>query len=107
MPVYPFRCEDCGKKTEVECSVEAYETVKKFVFCGHCESGNVARLFTTFAIHGFEYPNSVNLQDTEEDYGEVEQKKEIALTMRKLENDGRIDELSKDDQKYYQEYCKS
>lgn len=104
MPIYLFKCSACGQQDDVLLSIDKIADTKPK--CPKCGCG-MRRVYTSFAIHGFEYPNSVNYQDTEEDYGEVEQKKEIALTMKKLEQDGKLGELSKEDQEYYEDYCKT
>jgi putative FmdB family regulatory protein len=104
MPVYVFKCPVCEKVNEILLSVDEITEAKPK--CPVCSS-LMKRVFTTFAIHGFEYPNSVNYYEGEDNYGEQEQKKEIAMVMKKLEQDGRINELSRDDQKFYEGYCKT
>lgn len=81
MPVYPFRCKDCGKTSEVLCSVKDYEELKKHVFCVHCKSGNVARLFTPCAIHGFEWNYMSRGYHPERD----DPANEVRYDMKKLE----------------------
>lgn len=46
MPIYPFKCDDCGKTTEVQCSIKDYEAVRKNSFCAYCKSTNVKRIYT-------------------------------------------------------------
>lgn len=105
MPLYEFECPACKNREDFLLSMDDISGAKPK--CPICTEG-MRRIFTPFGIHGFEYPNDVNYYtDTEEAYGEQEQKKEIALTMKKLEQDGRMNELSKDDHKFYEEYCKT
>lgn len=104
MPLYAFKCPACGRMQDFLVGMNEIAGIEPN--CSKCGQ-KMRRVFTTFAIHGFEYPNSVNYEDTEESYGEEEQKKEIRQMMKKIEGDGRINELSKEDQKYYEEYCKA
>ena len=46
MPIYPFKCDDCGKTTEVQCSIADYETVRVNSFCAYCKNTNIKRIYT-------------------------------------------------------------
>ncbi|MGB9762016.1 MAG: FmdB family zinc ribbon protein [Caldimicrobium sp.] len=46
MPIYEFRCEDCGKIFEVLCFTKEEE---KEVRCPYCNSKRVTKEYSTFA----------------------------------------------------------
>lgn len=48
MPIYDFRCGDCGKRTSL--FIRTVSTPYAAV-CGVCRSENVTRVVSTFAIH--------------------------------------------------------
>ena len=77
------------------------EEYREDIHCSKC-NGEMKRIFSTFAIHGFEHPNEVGSSTD----GNYDTKKDIALTLKQLESKGRLDELSKDDIGFYQEYVK-
>lgn len=50
MPVYDFRCEDCGNKFTLLCKISERDQVT----CPHCQSKNIKQLITAcgFQIKG-------------------------------------------------------
>ncbi|MGC9141158.1 MAG: FmdB family zinc ribbon protein [Caldimicrobium sp.] len=46
MPIYEFRCEDCGKIFEILCFTKEEE---KEVRCPYCNSKRVTKEYSTFA----------------------------------------------------------
>ena len=51
MPLYEFACDACGKEFE-----ELFRSVteRRRPKCPHCKSGNVHKVFSTFALAGGE-----------------------------------------------------
>ena len=49
MPLYEFMCDKCGKRFE-----ELFRslTERRRPRCPHCKSGNVHKMFSTFAMGG-------------------------------------------------------
>jgi len=43
MPIYEFQCKDCGKISEIVCSISGYN---KTIMCSHCGSRNVEKIFS-------------------------------------------------------------
>lgn len=56
MPVYEFRCEECGKK--VEALVLSIENQK--VSCPNCKSSSLTRVMSAFAYHRSENDRLAN-----------------------------------------------
>lgn len=48
MPVYDFRCKDCGKEFTVVLHVEEWE--RHDVTCPHCHSKEVEQAVTAFQV---------------------------------------------------------
>ncbi len=48
MPVYDFKCQDCGKKVTLVLSVSEYENKRRK--CPKCGSKKLARLITSFQV---------------------------------------------------------
>lgn len=46
MPIYEFRCEDCGKVFE---ALRPVGDRGKGLKCPHCHAGKVQKIFSTFA----------------------------------------------------------
>jgi putative FmdB family regulatory protein len=53
MPVYEFVCQDCNSRFDT--LVRSYSASNE-VACKDCESENVRRLVSTFAVSGFDDP---------------------------------------------------
>jgi putative FmdB family regulatory protein len=53
MPLYEFRCDDC--QVTFDTLVRSFSAVGEVV-CRYCESPNVTRKITTFAVSGFDDP---------------------------------------------------
>jgi putative FmdB family regulatory protein len=49
MPLYEFACDACGKRFE---ELFRSMTERRRPRCPHCESGNVHKMFSTFATSG-------------------------------------------------------
>lgn len=47
MPVYEFKCEDCGKTFDLLMKTGDYERVQQ---CPHCEGSKVKKIFSTFGV---------------------------------------------------------
>jgi putative FmdB family regulatory protein len=48
MPIYEYRCEDCGKQFE---ELTLSQSGAGVVSCRHCASQRVSRLLSVFAAH--------------------------------------------------------
>jgi len=53
MPIYEYKCEDCGKEFEKLVSSQSTEVV-----CEKCGSGNVRKLLSLFGMSGVEKQTS-------------------------------------------------
>ncbi len=49
MPLYEYRCEDCGRRFEI---LQRMGEGAEGLACPHCGSGRVAKQFSTFAAAG-------------------------------------------------------
>ena len=49
MPMYDYKCLDCGKESLVVLTLREHETRK--VACPSCKSTNMKQLFTSFIAH--------------------------------------------------------
>jgi putative FmdB family regulatory protein len=54
MPIYEYRCADCGSAFELLLSRSTDQEVK----CQSCGGGRVAKLFSTFAHHSAGSPGA-------------------------------------------------
>ena len=50
MPVYEYRCKECGEVVEFRSSVAAKEEMAASLSCGSCGSGNFTQVFSGFAV---------------------------------------------------------
>ena len=80
MPIYEFRCDDCGKRTSL--FVRTVNTPYAAV-CGACQSQNMKRLVTSFAIHRTEADRMADLGGGEPGADYYSDPRNIGLSTKK------------------------
>ncbi len=56
MPIYEYRCSNCRRKTEV---FSRSHVVQANPTCSHCDSGEMSRIFSKFAVRRSKNDSSV------------------------------------------------
>ena len=81
MPVFEFRCADCGKKFQTLVGVVAVSDDEK---CPHCGSSNTSKLVSRFARYRSEDDRIDEIADRVERMGEPESPSEMREVMREM-----------------------
>ena len=82
MPIYEFRCQDCGKKTTV-LTLSASKPVE--ARCQHCESLNMKKMVSRVAVLRSEDSRLENLADPSKMSGlNEDDPKSVARWMKKM-----------------------
>ncbi|HTQ11413.1 MAG TPA: FmdB family zinc ribbon protein [Fimbriimonadaceae bacterium] len=93
MPVYEYRCSDCGRKFQALMGVVAVDDDEKCPFCG---SSNTAKLVSRFARYRNEDDRIDEIADRMEAMGEPDspsQMREIVREMGKAMDEDTSDEM--------------
>lgn len=81
MPVYEYRCSDCGKKFQTLVGVVATQDDEK---CPHCGSANTSKLVSRFARYRNEDDRIDEIADRMEMMGEPESATEMRDAIREM-----------------------
>jgi len=68
MPLYDFKCDDCGKPTAVAMSVKEYG--ESSVVCEHCTSAHVHRVYSVPVIVGGKSSYDSNIKKMKQSFRE-------------------------------------
>jgi putative FmdB family regulatory protein len=81
MPVFEYRCADCGKKFQILVGVVAGNEEEK---CPNCASSNTAKLVSCFARYRSEDDRIDEIADRMEMMGEPDSPSEMRGMMREM-----------------------
>lgn len=81
MPVYEYRCADCGKKFQALVGVVAEPSDEK---CPHCGSGNTTKLISRFARYRSEDDRIDEVADRMESMSDPDSPSEMREVLREM-----------------------
>lgn len=86
MPMYDYRCQECGKRCSIYQSYEEYGHTP--VSCPHCESGNLERIIQRVRFARSEESRLDSLGDPS-DWGDLDESdpRAMAHMMRKMSSE--------------------
>jgi putative FmdB family regulatory protein len=85
VPVYPYRCQSCGKKFALRLSYEEYDT--QDIHCPHCRSEEVQRLIGRVRFARSEESRLDNMADLDNLAGLEDDPRALGQMMRQMSSE--------------------